>query len=61
MSSATKSSKKAKSIADNAERLKHNHCIHLNENHLFTSTAFESLGCLDPETETFIEKLESFR
>lgn len=51
------SSKKSRSIAEKAERLKHNHYIHLKENYLFTPIAFESLGCMGPETKIFIEKL----
>lgn len=31
----------------------------MKENHLFTPIAFESLGCMGPETKTFIEKLGS--
>lgn len=53
------SSKKACSVADKAERYKHNHYILLKENHLFTPIAFESLGCMGPETRIFIKKLGS--
>ena len=53
------SSKKAGSIADNAERFKHNHYICLKDNYLFTPIAFESLGSMGPETKTFIKKLGS--
>lgn len=53
------SSKKSRSIAEKAERYKHNHYIHLKENYLFTPIAFESLGCMGPETKKFINKLGS--
>jgi len=52
-------SKKAGSVADKAERHKHNHYISLKENHLFTPIAFETLGCMGPETRIFIKKLGS--
>ena len=51
------SSKKSRSIADNAERFKHNHYILLKENYLLTPIALETLGCMGPETKIFIEKL----
>lgn len=51
------SSKKAGSIAEQAERRKHNHYIDLKENHNFTPIAFESLGCCGPETKIFMERL----
>jgi len=51
------SSKESRSIADNAERFKHNHYILLKENYLLTPIAFETLGCMGPETKKFIEKL----
>lgn len=53
------SSKKAGSIADRAERFKHNHYIALKDNFLFTPIAFESLGSMGPETRKFINKLGS--
>jgi len=53
------SSKKAGSIADNAERHKHNHYKLLKENYFFTPIAFESLGSMGPETRIFIKKLGS--
>jgi len=53
------SSKKSGSIAEKAERLKHNHYIDLKENYLFTPIAFESLGCMGPETKKFVNKLGS--
>jgi len=52
-------SKKARSIAEKAERLKHNHYRKLKENYLFTPLAFESLGCMGPETKKFVMKLGS--
>jgi len=55
----SESSKKARSIADKAERFKHNHYIDLKENYLFTPIAFETLGCMGPETKKFIGKLGS--
>lgn len=55
----SESSKKSRSIADNAERYKHNHYRQLKENYLFTPLAFESLGCMGPETKKFIGKLGS--
>jgi len=53
------SSKKARSIADKAERHKHNHYMKLKQNYLFTPLAFETLGCMGPETKKFVEKLGS--
>ena len=53
------SSKKAGSIAEKAERFKHNHYRKLKENYLFTPLAFESLGCMGPETKKFVNKLGS--
>src|ERR1700761_3661853 len=53
------SSKKSRSIADNAERYKHNHYLFLKENYIFTPLAFETLGCMGPETQQFIGKLGS--
>ena len=53
------SSKKSRSIADNAERYKHNHYLFLKENYIFTPLAFETLGCMGPETKQFIGKLGS--
>ena len=53
------SSKKARSIADKAERHKHNHYISLKQNYLLTPLAFETLGCMGPETKKFINKLGS--
>ena len=53
------SSKKSGSIAEKAERSKHNHYIKLKENYLFTPLAFESLGSMGPETKKFIDKLGS--
>ena len=55
----SESSKKSRSIADKAERFKHNHYRRLKENYLFTPLAFESLGCMGPETKKFVEKLGS--
>ena len=55
----SESSKKARSIAERAERYKHNHYRKLKENYLFTPLAFESLGCMGPETKQFIDKLGS--
>jgi len=52
-------SKKSGSIAENAERLKHNHYRKLKENYLFTPLAFESLGSMGPETKIFIDLLGS--
>ena len=42
----SESSKKARSIAERAERYKHNHYRKLKENYLFTPLAFESLWAL---------------
>lgn len=53
------SSKKASTIADKAERHKHNHYISLKQNYLLTPLAFETLGCMGPETKKFIDKLGS--
>ena len=53
------SSKKARSVADKAERHKHNHYISLKQNYLLTPIAFETLGCMGPETKKFIDKLGS--
>ena len=51
------SSKHSGSVADNAERAKHNHYLKLKENYLFTPIAFETLGSMGPETKEFIKKL----
>lgn len=40
--------------------MKHNHYITLKENYLFTPIAFKTLGCMDPESNQFIDKLRSF-
>ncbi len=53
------SSEKACSIADRAERFKHNHYLALKDNFLLTPIAFESLGSMGPETRKFINKLGS--
>ena len=44
---------------EKAERFKHNHYRKLKENYLFTPLAFESLGCMGPETKKFVNKLGS--
>ena len=51
------SSKHSGSVADNAERAKHNHYLKLKENYLFTPIAFETLGSMGPETKELIKKL----
>lgn len=40
-------------------RFKHNHYGRFKENYLFTPAAFETLGCMGPETKKFIDKLGS--
>src|ERR1700761_631738 len=51
------SSLNAGAIADQAERKKHNHYLHLKEHHWFTPIAFESLGCCGPENKEFLADL----
>jgi len=51
------SSSKAGSVAEQAERKKHNHYINLKENHIFTPISFESLGVCGPETKLFMNTL----
>lgn len=41
---------------DNAERHKHNKHLALKENYSFTAIAFETLGCMSPETKKFIQR-----
>ena len=53
------SSKKSRSIADNGERYKHNRYLFFKENYIFSPLAFETLGCIGPETKQFIGKLNS--
>ena len=51
------SSSKAGSVADQAERKKHNHYVSLKENYLFKPIAFESMGSCGPETKDFLVSL----
>lgn len=45
------------SVADNAEREKHNNYIDLKNQYIFTPLAFESFGAVGPETSVFLKKL----
>jgi len=45
------------SVADNAEREKHNNYIDLKTQYIFTPLAFESFGSVGPETTVFLKKL----
>ncbi len=51
------SSETAGSVAEQAERKKHNHYIRLKENHNFTPIVFESLVSCGLETEMFMDSL----
>ena len=51
------SSVKCSSVADNAERDKHNHYTDLKIQYIFTPLAFETFGAVGPETSVFLKKL----
>lgn len=51
------SSEVSGSVADNAERDKHNNYIDLKNQYIFTPLAFESLGAVGPETMVFLKEL----
>lgn len=51
------SSVQSGSVADNAERDKHNHYTDIKNQYIFTPLAFESFGAIGPETSVFLKKL----